>query len=153
MIGNLSEKTRENLLRRAAGAGSLQLIDAAPLPLEGTHGEDIMKTIIAMTTAALLTLATAGQAAAQDEQAAPKASVSYADLDLSHPAGRSVLERRISIAVARVCPSDAYPGELRDHLAARTCKKTAWAGANQQLAAIYDGRKFADSAIRVAGAK
>ena len=152
MIGNLSEKTRENLLRRAADAGSLQLIDAAPLPLEGTHGEDIMKTIIAMTAAALLALA-AGQAAAQDEQTAPKASVSYADLDLSHPAGRSVLERRISIAVARVCPSDAYPGELRDHLAARTCKKTAWAGANQQLAAIYDGRKFADSAIRVAGAK
>ena len=111
-----------------------------------------MKTIIAMTTAALLTLA-AGQAAAQDAQAAPKASVSYADLDLSRPAGRSVLERRISVAIDRVCPSAAYPGELRDHLTARNCRQTALAGANQQLAAIYDGRKFADSAIRVAGSK
>lgn len=89
----------------------------------------------------------------QSRKAAPKASVSYADLDLSRPAGRSVLERRISVAIDRVCPSDADPGELRDHQVARNCRKTAWVGANQQLAAVYDGRKFADSAIRVAGAK
>lgn len=112
-----------------------------------------MKTIIAMTAAALLTLA-AGQAAAQADQGPPKASVSYADLDLSRPAGRAVLERRISVAVARVCPAPPIsPSELRNLQGYRKCKQIAWAGANQQLAVIYDGREFADSAIRVAGAK
>jgi len=111
-----------------------------------------MKTIIAMSTAALLTLA-AGHAAAQADQGAPKAFVSYADLDLSHPAGRAVLELRIAVAVDRVCPLAVYPGPLLDQLVARKCKQAAWVGANQQLAAVHDGRKFADSAIRVAGAK
>jgi UrcA family protein len=110
-----------------------------------------MKAIISISSAALLTLA-AGHAAAQTDDTGPrKAAVSYADLDLSHATGRVVLERRVASAVDRVCPERPLPTELDKMGTYRTCRESAWTGARQQLAAIYNGKQFAESAVRVAG--
>src|SRR5438105_2320458 len=107
-----------------------------------------MKTIIAIASAALVTLA-AGHAAAQTQTDTPKASVSYADLDLSRASGRTVLEHRIELAVEAVCPGRPGPGELRNLKIGQTCRDQAWASAQRQLAAIYDGRAFAEASIQV----
>ena len=108
-----------------------------------------MKTTIAIAAAALLTLA-AGQAAAQsDADTAPRAAVSYADLDLTHASGRAVLQQRIEMAVQRVCPDKAAVHDLRNLGVGAKCREAAWAGAQRQLAAIYDGRNFAQAAIEV----
>ena len=109
-----------------------------------------MKTIIAITAAALVTLA-AGAALAQSDT--PKAAVSYADLDLSRASGRTVLEHRIEAAVAMVCPSHMGPGELRNLQTGKACREQAWAGAQRQLAEIYDGRAFAQASIQIGPGK
>jgi UrcA family protein len=109
-----------------------------------------MKAIIAMTSAALLSLA-ANQAAAQTEPGPPKIAVSYADLDLTQAAGRAALEARVSGAVKRVCPGPDQPYNLANYQASRKCRANAWAGAKPQLAAIFDGRNFAEASVRVSG--
>ena len=109
-----------------------------------------MKAIIAMTSAVLLSLA-ANQAAAQTEPGPPKIAVSYADLDLSQAAGRAALEARVSGAVKKVCPGPSQPYNVQNFQASRTCRANAWAGVKPQLAAIFDGRTFAEAAIRVSG--
>ena len=109
-----------------------------------------MKTIIAITAAALVTL-TAGAALAQSDT--PKAAVSYADLDLSRASGRTVLEHRIEAAVEMVCPGRPGPGELRNLQTGKVCREQAWAGAQRQLAEIYDGRAFAQASIQIGPGK
>ena len=108
-----------------------------------------MKTFTAIAAATLLTLG-AGQALAQDDGPL-KASVSYADLDLSRASGRAALENRIERAIDRVCPARPLPTELRKQGSYRTCRAQAWSGARQQLAAIYDGRHLARASVEVAG--
>ena len=108
-----------------------------------------MKTFTAI--AAAFVALSAGQAAAQPE-APLKAAVSYADLDLSRASGRSVLENRVARAVESVCPPRPSPAELRKRQAFRACHEQAWAGARQQLAAIYDGRQMAKASVDVIGA-
>ena len=109
-----------------------------------------MKVIIAIAAAALCTLA-AGQAAAQAVADPLKVAVSYADLDLSRGGGRAMLERRVALAVNRVCPARPLPTEIGKMKTFRTCQKTAWAGANQQLATIYGGATLAEASVRVSG--
>jgi UrcA family protein len=109
-----------------------------------------MKSIIAMTSAALFALS-AGQAFAQSDVGPNKTSVSYADLDLSRANGRVVLERRVAQAVDRVCPERPLPNELRKQQTYRACREAAWAGARQQLATIYSGKQFAEAAVQIAG--
>ena len=111
-----------------------------------------MNSFTAIASAALLALA-AGHAAAQSDVSQPKTAVSYADLDLSRASGRQVLERRLEAAVDRVCPGRPAPGELRSLEIGRKCRTQAWAGAQQQLAAIYDGRQVAEAAIKVGPGK
>lgn len=110
-----------------------------------------MKTIIAIA-AATLALLTAGQAAAQTD-APMRASVSYADLDLSRPTGREALEHRIDQAVSRVCADEPSLLDLKRTSIYRRCRDEAWAGAKQQLAAVYSGARFAQAAITVGPGK
>ena len=108
-----------------------------------------MKTIIAMTAAALLS---AGAAQAQSASDPISVTIAYGDLDLAQAQGRKVLEARVAAAVSRVCPDRPMPQELTKIRADRTCHQTAWSSARKQLAALYDGRQLAQSAVRIAGA-
>lgn len=110
-----------------------------------------MNRIRAMILAAAA-VAFSGVAHAQNFDTAPKAAVRYADLDLSHEAGRAALERRVAVAVKRVCPPTPRPIELQKTAAYEACHRTAWAGARQQLAVIYGGSKLAQASIEVAAA-
>jgi len=62
-----------------------------------------------------------------------------------------LLGARFSGAVKRVCPEPNQPYNLANVQLTRTCRTSAWAGAKQQLAAVLDGRNFAEAAIRVSG--
>jgi UrcA family protein len=97
----------------------------------------------------------AGQAVAQGQvdNDAPTAAVSYADLDLSHASGRTVLEHRIEAAIDRVCPGRPGPANLRNLSIGRKCREQAWAGAQRQLAVIYDDRSLAAAAILIGPGK
>jgi UrcA family protein len=90
-----------------------------------------------------------GAAAARADTDVPTSTVSFADLDLGHASGRTVLERRIAAAVDRVCGERPRPFELGREQAYSACRQAAWAGARRQLAAIYDGGPFARSAAAV----
>ena len=92
-----------------------------------------MKTFTAIATVAFSVLV-ASPSIAQDQGL--KATVSYADLDLSRANGRAVLENRIGRAVETVCPERPQPRELRKRQSFRACTRAAWAGARRQLAAI-----------------
>jgi len=109
-----------------------------------------MKLIIATTCAALLSMS-AGASAAQTEGELRKASASYADLDLSRESGRATLERRVGFAVERVCGPHPSPPQFDGMRNYRACRAAAWAGAREQLAAIYNGKQFAEASVRVAG--
>ncbi|MFL5296936.1 MAG: UrcA family protein [Phenylobacterium sp.] len=110
-----------------------------------------MKSIIAITAAALVTL-TAGHAAAQTD-APLKATVSYADLDLSRAGGREALEHRVQAAITRVCADEPSPVDLTRTRIYRMCREQAWAGAKQQLAAVFGGAKFAEATIQIGPGK
>lgn len=110
-----------------------------------------MKTVIAIAAALLSTLV-ASQAAAQAEPDQLKVAVSYADLDLSRTGGRTMLERRVALAVNRVCPARPLPTEIGKMKTFRDCRKVAWSGAKQQLAQIYGGATYAQASVRVSGA-
>jgi UrcA family protein len=109
-----------------------------------------MKTLAAITATVLVALS-AGHAVAQTESPA-RIAVSYADLDLSKTNGRAVLERRVQMAVDRVCPERPLPTELAKQHTYRACRQAAWTGAKQQLASIYGGRQLAAAEVRVSGA-
>ena len=111
-----------------------------------------MHTFTAIASAALVSLV-AGHAFAQPDPDVRHVSVSYADLDLSRASGRTVLEQRIERAIDRVCPGRPGPGELIDLSIAQKCREQAWAGAQRQLAEIYDGRAMAVASIQVGPGK
>jgi UrcA family protein len=106
-----------------------------------------MKTAIAIAALFVASISAPG-AYAQDD-AAPTASVSYADLDLSRESGRAALEHRIDLAVGKVCPGRPLPVEISKMNGYRTCRTQAWDGARQQLAKIYTGRLYADAQVQV----
>jgi UrcA family protein len=106
-----------------------------------------MKTAIAI--AALLVASISAPGAYAQDSGPLKASVSYADLDLSRQSGRAALEHRIDLAVGKVCPGRPLPvelGKMNDH---RACQTQAWDGARRQLAKIYTGRLYADAQVQV----
>jgi UrcA family protein len=107
-----------------------------------------MKTVTAIATAALLALA-AGVVSAQAQDEVRTASVSYADLDLTHASGRAVLQRRVAHAVDLVCSPRPSTRELGKMQAFRACREKAWTGANQQLAQIYGGKMLAEASVKV----
>lgn len=61
---------------------------------------------------------------------AQTASVRFADLDLSRPAGKAELERRIEAATRQVCKTELQPGSrFADQIELRRCE----AGVRQQI--------------------
>ena len=111
-----------------------------------------MKTILAIAAATVLATV-AGHAAAQDSSDARTVAVSYADLDLSRASGRATMERRIESAVQHVCPTPASTQDLTARHYSDKCRTTALAGAQHQLAQVYDGRALAQAAIEVGPGK
>ncbi|MCB1624593.1 MAG: UrcA family protein [Pseudomonadales bacterium] len=96
---------------------------------------------------ATLTLSIATTTAHADSQIniPPTVTVSYADLDLSKPAGAETLYGRIAGAARSVCPYNLR--DLREVAAGRACMRTAIAKAvadvdKPMLTANYQ-RKFA----------
>jgi UrcA family protein len=85
-------------------------------------------------------------------EATPSIVVSFADLDISHPAGRATLENRVSHAVMRLCGMPAA-ADLEAMSQYRSCRRTAWAGARLQLAAIYGRTLYAGPAPLEVAAK
>jgi UrcA family protein len=64
----------------------------------------------------------ASVAAASPAQAESTRIVSYADLDLSSPAGQSALDRRIDNAVRQMC-GRAFPSDLQTQHQVRQCRE------------------------------
>jgi UrcA family protein len=98
-----------------------------------------MKTIIAIAAAIAFT---GSAAVAQEQGDRATVRVSYADLDLNYAAGRSALEGRVSGAVRHVCPMPSHM-DSRAMTQFHNCRSHAWAGARQQLAAVYGRGQYA----------
>lgn len=81
-----------------------------------------MKIITILTAAALGLTATASVAASTQ-------TVSFADLDMSSAAGKTVLAQRIANAANTVCGVDNGSTDLASHVAAHSCKVRAVAAA------------------------
>lgn len=99
-------------------------------------------------TALILAAAIAASSSAsiaQTIQQAPSVRVSYADLDLTQKAGRATLEARVTRAVSRLCkmPAASDLGAMSRY---RDCRKDAWTGARPQMAAVYEGARYANRA-------
>jgi UrcA family protein len=74
----------------------------------------------------------AALAARADEQTGPSAIVRIDDLDLTSPAGRATLDRRVKRAVNRVC-SVAGPTRPTDFDAVSACRDQALNDASRQI--------------------
>jgi UrcA family protein len=90
--------------------------------------------------------------AANERDQVRSEKVSYADLNLSTPAGASTLYRRIQRAARSVCGADDRVGSILPHLQWRKCYESAVADAvakvnSPMLTAVHDdktsGRKGA----------
>ncbi len=99
-----------------------------------------MKTFIA---AAFASLAFAATPAAAEELATTTISVSYADLDLTAPAGQATLEGRVSAAIQRVC-GKPDTRNLKSMTAWQDCTSAAREQAASQVALAAP---FADVAL------
>jgi UrcA family protein len=96
--------------------------------------EQAMRKSIVTVLAALAVSAAATPAAAEEFERA-SVTVSFADLDLTKPAGVATLQSRIRTAVKQVC-SKVEPRLLRGQIAWEQCKADSLADAMEQLAAL-----------------
>jgi UrcA family protein len=80
--------------------------------------------------------------------------VSYGDLDIASPAGRTVLIQRVSSAVERVC-GDSDVRNLHSGKAVKACRTETWQTVQPQLAAVLSAsvRVLADATITVGQAR
>lgn len=86
-----------------------------------------MKTLILIAAAALnLTAAATAQTTT---------TVSFADLDVSSPAGKLVLAHRIANAARVVCDTTRSDSTLETYVAGRTCRDRAIASATKAVEA------------------
>ena len=72
-------------------------------------------------------------------QDAPTMRVSFADLDLSAPAGAKTLDARLHSAVKAVC-GEAEAADLTGLAKVGRCRRAAWDGAKAQVDRIYASR-------------
>jgi UrcA family protein len=102
-----------------------------------------MKYMAASAAGALLLAAAPASAQANDaivvtgDSEVLRATISYSDLNLASPAGRTRLEQRVQKAARQVCPSD---GSMKQLLNAMECKQAARAGAAMQIEKIAGQR-------------
>jgi UrcA family protein len=94
----------------------------------------------------LVGLPAAAPAAAED---APRITVPHDDLDLTRPADRKKLERRVRRAVTTLCPGQGF--ELRVHFDILRCRQVAAAGAKKQVREAVAGAAGTSSPARFAG--
>jgi UrcA family protein len=85
-----------------------------------------------VAAAALFTCLLANAVRAE-QPALPQVTVSYADLDLSKPAGAQTLYKRIKSAASRVCGAGGRYTHLEGRKAWRNCYDTAIANAVAQI--------------------
>src|SRR3954463_12949834 len=88
------------------------------------------------------------------EGSLPTARVSYADLDLTSPAGRLTLDRRVSRAASVLC-IDNQRAPLDEFMAQRHCYSTAMSAARVDIrqAVARAGTSFASQATILVAAK
>lgn len=117
-----------------------------------------MQTFQMAIAAAAIFLA-AGEARAQIspvvvESGVPTARVSYADLDLTSPAGRSTLDRRVTSAAAMLC-LDNQRVPLEEFALERQCYSTALSKARVDIeqAVARASNRFASSGSILVAAK
>jgi UrcA family protein len=115
-----------------------------------------MKTVrITIAAAGILLAASQGRAETTPvtvEGGLPTARVSYADLDLTSPAGRSTLDRRVSHAAAGLC-LDNQRVALEEFMAQRQCYSSAMSRARvdiRQAVVRASSRLASVGSIRVA---
>jgi UrcA family protein len=94
-----------------------------------------MKTTIIAMALAGLTLAAAADARAETQ--VNIARVGYSDLNLAHPAGQIALQRRIELAVARVCRTGEGPQPLVAARRQQACRRAARQSTQPQLARLF----------------
>ena len=109
-----------------------------------------MKTVIAIAAAALVAIVS-GQACAQTETL--RATVSFADLNLSRANDRSVLEHRIDAVVSKMCGGAPRNIDLNASHVFGQCRDQAWSGVRKQLAMIYGGSQLAQATVTVGPGK
>ncbi|MEO6388182.1 MAG: UrcA family protein [Croceibacterium sp.] len=97
------------------------------------------RSTISVLAAVLFSGIAATPALAADEVSV---SVSYADLDLTAPAGTAVLGRRIDAAVATVCEKPSLR-DLKGTIAWEACKASAHASAVEQISILEPYQSFA----------
>ncbi len=85
-----------------------------------------------LATAFLSSTVAAAQPSIEVEGAAPRAEVSFADLDLGRPAGVAALQSRVRAAARDLCLGYAG-GDLEERMARQTCFATALASARPQV--------------------
>lgn len=97
-----------------------------------------MKIVAYAILAAAALAAPAAEARSRDD-AVVTARITFGDLDLSQPAGRAALERRVSAAVRQLCPapSAADPKAQANY---RICREDVSESAHQKLAMALDRR-------------
>ncbi|HEY9235090.1 MULTISPECIES: UrcA family protein [Phenylobacterium] len=110
-----------------------------------------MKTPITFAMAAIAFLSVTGGARAEYRPALRTATVAYEDLDLSRSGGRAMLERRIALAVRKVCPDIPHPLRLEEQFFYSQCRKAAWDSAASQVAAASTGTQLAKATITLSG--
>ena len=104
-----------------------------------------MQRVLPSVIATAVALALSAPAWAKVEQVS--VTVSYADLDIDSPAGRKVLQRRISRAADRIC---RHPSPFIPMGVARACRADAMASVQPQLAALYRARPMGGPPIELA---
>jgi UrcA family protein len=134
--------TSSALHRRIIGPPSCRPIEPAPNFIltnravrQGQTRIDAMK-IITAAIAAVAIIASSVSAVAVAGPVPVNAKVSYADLDLSGPAGQQALERRIKQAARQTCGVGTNERQLALTVDAAQCYRSAVAGAMAEAARI-----------------
>jgi UrcA family protein len=112
-----------------------------------------MKPVV--VTAVLASLLAPGLAAGQpfapgmSEYRTWSVVVPFADLDLTRPEGLATLERRIAIAIDRICAPRPSPKEVALWAQFSKCREDAAAGASRQLVGLLQGGGPATAELHV----
>jgi len=111
--------------------------------------------MLAKTLVAVAVLALASPVAAQAPQAngVPQLAVSYADLDLTTPAGEAALDGRIQRAVHALCPADPGLSELSRHRIATGCISETRLRVSRSVADAVSASRMARSENRQVAAR
>lgn len=113
------------------------------------HAHSLFALAAALTTSLLV-----GTTALAAPSAERTISVSYADLDVTTPAGRAALERRVAAAAKQVCANDGLI-DPRARLLASQCRATASTRAltkvDAMIAAAETSRRLAAAPMGAGG--